>query len=315
VRWVTECSESALREALRAVAPALSQLPVAMSDYPPSAKSDPLYWSSSAVVGDEFIAKFAWSEPAALRTAHEIGVLTALADDPAVPFLPEIVASGTDPVLLVTRRVAGASLFSIVDSIDRDLAGRQLARFLAALHQSATRHRVEDAVGRLDGPRQPPATTRTLRDQLGTWIGPEQTAAVMRWLDWTDAVLARPALAVLVHGDFHGNNVVWDGDQLRLVVDFELAGAAEPEYDLRTLPGPGMGPRLELLTAVMRHYQRLTGRELSAERVMAWNLRQNLSDVAWRSEAGLPLGDGRTPAQWVRDLAAHFRLLGIDPDR
>jgi hypothetical protein len=120
---------------------------------------------------------------------------------------------------------------------------------------------------------------------------------------------------VLVHGDFHGNNQVWDRDELRLVMDFATAGAAEPEYELRTFPGPGMGPGLELLTAIMRHYQQATGRQLSADRLMAWHLRQALYDTLWHSEAGIPLNDHRTPPQWVEDLAARFSALSIDPKR
>jgi hypothetical protein len=46
---------------------------------------------------------------------------------------------------------------------------------------------------------------------------------------------------------------------------------------------------------------------------MAWHLRQALGDVLWRSEAGLPLNDHRTPPQWVEDLAARFSALGVDP--
>src|SRR5262245_23963649 len=104
---------------------------------------DPLWHASSAILGEEFVVKFAWSRPAALRLAHEIRVLTALAGEPGVPFLPEVVVRGTDPLLLVTRRVTGASLFEVVNSIDRDRAGRQLARFLAAMHQPSARARVE----------------------------------------------------------------------------------------------------------------------------------------------------------------------------
>jgi hypothetical protein len=92
-------------------------------------------------------------------------------------------------------------------------------------------------------------------------------------------------------------------------VDFENIGAAEPEYELRGFPGPGMGPGLELLTAIMRHYQQVTGRQLSPARVMAWHLRHALGDVLWRSEAGIPLADHRTPPQWVEDLAARFTAL------
>jgi hypothetical protein len=101
--------------------------------------------------------------------------------------------------------------------------------------------------------------------------------------------------------------------ELRLVVDFETACAADPEYDLRALPGPGMGPGVELVTSVMGHYQRLTGRRLSAERVMAWHLRTALGDVLWRGEAGMPLPDHRTPPEWIDDIAARFSAFGMDP--
>jgi hypothetical protein len=39
-------------------------------------------------LGAQSSAKFAWSHPAAVRLAREIGVLTALAGE--VPFLPEV---------------------------------------------------------------------------------------------------------------------------------------------------------------------------------------------------------------------------------
>jgi hypothetical protein len=64
----------------------------------------------------------------------------------------------------------------------------------------------------------------------------------------------------------------------------------------------------------MRHYRQLTGRQLSAGRIMAWHLRQALGDVLWHSEAGLPLNDHRTPPEWVEDLATRFSELGIDPE-
>jgi hypothetical protein len=65
-------------------------------------------------------------------------VLTALAREPKVPFLPEVVASSTDLVLLVTRLVPGESLFKVIGSIGRDRAGQQLACFLAASRTDQT---------------------------------------------------------------------------------------------------------------------------------------------------------------------------------
>jgi hypothetical protein len=139
MRWLAECSAAALGEALRVVAPELSGFPVTVPVPDPAVKCDPLWWSSSTVAGERFIVKFAWSRPAALRLAHEIGVLTALAREPRVPFLPEVVASSTDPVLLITRLVPGVSLFEAISSIDPDRAGQQLAFFLAALHHPSAR--------------------------------------------------------------------------------------------------------------------------------------------------------------------------------
>ena len=312
MRWLAECSVEALRAALGAVAPELSGYPVAVPG--PAGKQDPLWHSGCVPVGDRFFVKFAWSRPAALRLAREIGVLAALGREPKVPFLPEVVVGSMDPLLLITRRVPGTSLFEVAGSVDPDQAARQLVRFLAALHDPATRRRAEEAVGTLTGPELPPRTTSILRDRLGTWIRPDQRQAVVRWCDWADIVLGSPGPAVLAHGDFHGNNQVWERGELRLVLDFENVGAAEPEYELRGVPGPGMGPGVELLTAIMRHYQQATGRELSSARVMAWHLRHALNDMVWRSEAGLPLPDHRTPPQWVEDLAARFGALGIDPE-
>ena len=181
-------------------------------------------------------------------------------DDPLWWSSSAVVVSSTDPLLLVTRLVPGASLFKVVDSIDRDRAGRQLARFLAALHQLATRERVEIAVGEIPPAQLPPAPTSVLRDRFERWVRPDQRRAIMRWCDWADAALASPGPTVLVHGDLHGDNQVWNHDELRLVVDFETVGAAEPEYDLRALPGTD--PGVELLTATMRHYQQITGHQV-----------------------------------------------------
>jgi hypothetical protein len=68
------------------------------------------------------------------------------------------------------------------------------------------------------------------------------------------------------------------------------------------------------MTALMGHYRQITGRRLSTDRVMAWHLRTALGDALWRSEAGIPLADHRTPPEWVHDLAVRFTILGIDPE-
>ncbi len=308
MRWLEDDSPAAITAALREVAPALGDYPIAVRAS--ISEEDPLWWLASAVVGGRFVVKFAWSRPAALRLAHEIAVLAALTREPAVPFLPEVVASSNDPVMLVTRLVPGQALFDVVDSLDRDLVGRQLARFLGELHDASTRRRLEAFVGVLPPAALQPATTDVLRERFGQWVRADQRSAVLRWCDWADEILAAPGPQVLVHADLHGGNQVWDGERLRVVVDFETAGLAEAEYDLRCFPSTG--PGLELLAATLRHYREFTGRELAVERVMAWHLRTELGDALWRCEAGVPLPDHRTPQAWVDDLAERFATLGID---
>lgn len=308
--WLREPSPAAVTAALRAIAPELARLPVTIPDV--SGRDDPRFQQSSAALGDDFVVKFAWSEPAAARLRHQIDVLAALAREPAVPCLPEVAAAGTDPLILVTRRVPGTSLFAAANELDADHAGRQIARFLAALHSDPARRRFEAAAGPVPA-WYPLATTDALRDRLGRWLTPGQRRAVGDWCDWTDGVLARPGRGVLVHGDFHGDNQVWSAGALQVVLDFENAGLGEPEYELRAFPGPGLGPGAGLLAAITRHYEDLTGHSLSARRIMAWHVRQALGDVLWRSEAGLPLPDRRSPGDWVADIADRFRWLGIAP--
>ena len=310
MQWLAECSVAALREALAAVAPELSGYPVTVPG--PGCKEDPLWHSGCVPVGDRFFVKFAWSRPAALRLAREIGVLTALAREPEVPFLHEVVASSRPAADDHQARAGDIPVRR--RQLDRPGPRRQPARAVpAALHDPAARKRAEAAVGTLTG-AQLPATTGTLRERLGTWARPDQRRTVIRWCDWADASLASPGTAVLVHGDLHGDNQVWDHYELRLVVDFETVRAAEPEYDLRAFPGPDMGPGVELLTAIMRHYQQITGRQLLADGIMAWHLRNAFGDVLWRSELAIPLADHRTPPEWVEDLAARFSALGIGPE-
>ena len=175
------------------------------------------------------------------------------------------------------------------------------------------RRRAEAVIGPVPA-WYPLATTAALRERFGALVTREEQRSAGRWCDWADEILARPYPfpEVLVHGDLHGDNQVWSAAELQVVLDFENAGLGEPEYELRGFPGPDMGPGVELLTATMRHYERLTGRALSVERIMAWHVRHALGDVLWRSEAGIPLADHRSPGAWVDDIAARLRELNIN---
>jgi aminoglycoside phosphotransferase (APT) family kinase protein len=318
--WLSEYSEVALRSALRTAGTALADLPIELTGV--NDLSRPTWAMGSATIDRRFLAKFAFSEPTAVRVWHEARVLELLGGQPAFE-VPEVVAASPSPAFLATRFFDGGVPLSyefvrasIPVQVDR--LGAELARFLASLHAPQI---LALARERLDDPLRIPepglqATTDELRLRFTPMVGAGRRALVHRWCDWVEEQLEAPAEAVFVHGDFHPYNQLWDADELRLVLvpDFETSGAAEPEYDFRVIPS--FGPGVALLTSTIDEYVALTGRRLSLQRIMALHVRTTLGDALWRSEAGLPLllprPGGGAPDDYLDELAVRLSLLGIE---
>lgn len=243
--WLSEYSESALRSALRVAGAGLDRLTIELTAT--NDLSRPTWASGSATVDGRFLAKFAFSEPTAVRVWHEARVLMLLADLPAFD-VPDVVAASPDPACLATRIVEGGVPLSyelVRGSLPArvDALGAELARFLASLHAPQILALAHERLG--DPLRIPEpglqATTDELRLRFTPMIEARERGRVRRWCDWVDQQLAAPSEAVFVHGDFHPDNQLWDPRDLRLllVVDFETSGVAEPEYDFRVIPSFG----------------------------------------------------------------------------
>jgi hypothetical protein len=102
--WLSEYSELALRAALRVAGAGLDRLPIELTGTNDLSRST---WASgSATVDGRFLAKFAFSEPTAVRVWHETRVLKLLADLPAFD-VPDVVAASPDPACLATRIFKG----------------------------------------------------------------------------------------------------------------------------------------------------------------------------------------------------------------
>ena len=293
-------------------APQLADLPIRINAR--HAQSNPLWWSSSAVVDERFIAKFAWSEIRAIRLWREGKLLERLGALEPLLLAPEVVVLSEDPVLLVTRRVAGGPLSwewaSGMSPREMTHVADQIAAFLVRLHGT-------DVAGVVGGlPEVHPtaqADTERLRDRFPRLVDGGRAASVMRWCDWVDRVLDdAPAVPhVLVHGDLHGYNQVWDraSASLLAVVDFEESGVADRHFDLRYLPSNARGPGLVL--AVMAAYEQLSGHSLAIERVMAWHVLTALGDALWRTEARVALPGGGTATTYVDRLKAMLAELDL----
>lgn len=313
VGWLADGTEQSLRAAMAACAPQLADLPIRINAW--HAQSNPLWWSSSAVIDERFVVKFAWSEIRAIRLWREGMVLERLWSlEPSLP-TPELVVLSKDPALVVTRLVAGVPLSwewaSGMSAQETTEVAQQIAAFLVRLHGADIDHLLGDL------PEVHPAAqadTETLRRRFPRLIDAGRAASVTRWCDWVDRVLdERPELPdVLVHGDLHGYNQVWDPATASLiaVVDFEASGVADRHFDLRYLPSNARGP--ELVLAVVDAYDRLSGQRLEIERVMTWHVLTALGDALWRTEAGVALPGGGTATSYVDALRVMLATLDLD---
>ena len=258
--------------------------------------------------------KFAWSRPAAEGVWHEARILRALGAHSTSLRAPRVAAASDDPALLATEWIGGEpltiELVGMMDSRRLKDTAKELARFLADLHRPDVLAEVQRAVGPLATPL-PQATTMALRQGLISWIRSDQVSPVNRWSDWADGILAVPVDLVFVQRDFHGHNQVWDHETqaLNAVLDYGDSGAGEAAYDFRYLPS--QGPDTGLFQTVAAQYCEYTNAPLDVSRVMAWHIRTVLGDALWRSRAGVPLPDGRTPMEWVDDLRRRLNELDL----
>lgn len=309
--WLAAQSADELRQAIAKVEPELAGRPLVLNER--VVTSDPRYFQGSAVLDGAYVVKFAWSELAARRIAHEGRLLEALVKAELGLCVPAAVAATSEPALLITRLVPGEPLSwqaaNRLSGQPRQQLVEDLARFLAVLHDPATL----EAVGAVSlGPELPQtqATTDELRNRFGRHVESGEQLMVERWCDWVDNVLDDPGGGALLHGDLHGHNLVWDpvGGALRLVADFETAGPGDPAFDFRYLPGQAKS--VDLFLEIRRHYEHLTGRPVDIARVMAWHVTTVLGDALWRTEAGVALpGGGGTASSWVHELDDRMRSV------
>jgi aminoglycoside phosphotransferase (APT) family kinase protein len=310
VTWLPERSVVCVKEALDQLGLEYSNDDIELRPW--TEQLDPSWWHANATIKGRFFVKFAWSKEAAAKVNHEVRVLMTLnAHSPHIR-VPRVVAAS--PALLVTEWVEGEPLtIEHVSQLDNEQLGRtssELARFLADLHRPEILTAVTHSVGWLPTP-MPQASTDAIRRDLAPWIRSDQVGHVAQWCDWTDAVLSAPAPVVLVQGDLHGHNCLWDRrtQTLQAVVDYGESGPGDPAYDFRYLPA--QGPTTDLFRATVDQYDQLGSDVVPLTRVVAWHMRTVLGDALWRSRAGVPLPDFRTPAEWVDDMAGRLKELQI----
>ena len=302
-RWTARPDEAELRRALTRLAPELPSLPMRIN--PSVEQPDPLFWSGSAWLVDQYVVKYAWSDVRTERLWREGVIFDRLHAHGSPLPVPEVVVANEAPSLLVTKAVAGVPL--TVELASRLTSGQlcevadQLGSWMSRLHSFDG----DELLGGL--PVVVPhaqSTTALLRDRFPHIVDERRTRTVLGWCDWVDDVLQGSSAPseVIVHGDLHGHNQVWDPDTLDLevVVDLGECGLHDPHFDFRYVPGNA--DSLELVRAVVDAYTKESGRTPRMERIMGWHVLTHLGDALWRTEAGVDLPGGGDATSWVDDL-------------
>lgn len=312
VAWLSERSVDAVRAALRTVAPDIATGDVVLHDGWVNT-GNPLWSRSSAFVDGSWVVKFAWSEPAARKLVREARAIEVIGSVEGAPPVATLRARSSDPAMFVAPMEHGRPLaFEITGSLDgatKRRIGEELGAALASLHRQVTLAAVIERGLDLPAPT-PQADTASLRERLAPLLDPARADLLLGWCDWTDAVLAEPAEPVLLHGDFHGYNAIFDeGWRLRRVLDLEECSVGDRHYDFRYLPA--QEPTVELLRHTVLAYEDITRQRIDIARVMAWHIRTVCGDALWRTEARIDLPGGGTPSQWIDELEVRLSTLGV----
>lgn len=312
--WLPDSTEKSVRDALARVAPDLVLRRMVVT--PKAQQPNSLYWSGSAIVDGRFAVKFAWAEAPAIRVWREGVLLQRLAATDPHLAIPRVTHVSLRPAVAITEVVDGGPLSwewaSERSPAETQRLGTAIGAFLARLHAVPAAPVLDDLPPYVPAPQ---ADTARLRTRYPHLVDDHRARLVRRWCEWVDDALARGSAnpEVLVHGDFHGHNQLWDHDSFRLtsVLDFEETGIAEPEFDLRYLPGNSRTPELAL--SAIAAYEQCAGRRLDLRRVLAWNVRTHLGDALWRTEAQVALPGGGDASTWADDLAARLGAFGFRP--
>ncbi|MEB2284579.1 MAG: phosphotransferase [Myxococcales bacterium] len=190
--------------------------------------------------------------------------------------VPDVYVAAVDQGVLILEDAGDVALW---DAAARDPAGterlyRRAIDVLLVLHERGTTHRPATSIAFQQG-----LDARLLQWELEHFLewgverrlGLTLSAAARRgYQESFDAITRELAWAprVLSHRDYHGWNLLWRGDR-PIVIDFQDAFLAPPEYDLASLLTDRVTPRLidaPMEQRLLAHYWSGRGRTEDLDR-------------------------------------------------
>ena len=239
-----------------------------------------------AQVDERYVFRFPRDADMLKRFEYETALLQLLGERQLAP-LPSVYKKSLQPAFAVLQFLPGEHLTQVevlaLSPAKQATYGAQLASFVYAFQQSVTvaevkklrqATRVDEVEDRWERylPKAfatPPANEnlRTIIDHLyGEW----QTMVVTEHRD------------IVVHGDLHGQNILFADGRLSGVLDFEFADVGSIEQECRTLYQFGE----HLLDGFVHEYERLSKKTIRLDHVRTWAIVGELATFCTRTRRG-----------------------------
>ncbi len=190
--------------------------------------------------------------------------------------VPEIYVAAVDEGMLLLEDAGDVVLWdaAVREPADAERVYRRAIDALLVLHERGTTHRPATSIAFTQG-----LDERLLQWELEHFLewgverrrGATLSAATRRgYQESFDAITRALAAAprVLSHRDYHGWNLLWRDDR-PIIIDFQDAFLAPPEYDLASLLTDRITPRLidpDMEGRLLAHYWNARGRAADLDR-------------------------------------------------
>jgi len=216
-------------------------------------------FSDIVFINDDLIFRFPRYEENIRDFLREIEVLEKLQGYLSLPIPDPIYVSSetrtVGSVFMGYKLLTGEPLFrnvlnTITDESTLEVLAHQLADFLHGLHHLSTA-----ALG-LDLPvNDALAESRTLysdiQEHLFPLMRPEARSAVTKHFeDYFNESSLHEYEPVMIHGDFGGSNILFDGDRISGIIDFSFAGLDDTARDIAAVSTYGEA----FFARIRRHY-------------------------------------------------------------
>lgn len=151
--------------------------------------------------------------------------------------------------------------------------------------------------------------------ELGAYLSRVGTSAepvLTDGLGWLGANLPEARRISLVHGDYRAGNMLFDGDRISAVLDWEFAMLGDPLYDLGWVcsPSNSTGSRLVCMLLpqrdFLRWYERHSGTEVDRDALRFWVTYHQVRHAVMWLEAGMRFETGKTDD--LRLARMHYRM-------